>query len=71
MKTFLILLALSQMLLQSPENNLEYVTYEEITEEVSTMAVGTRWIYRTYNGKKQRRLWAIESATWLTDWIDC
>ncbi len=33
--------------------------------------VQTEWVYRTYNGKKQMRLWSITDRCWLTDWIDC
>lgn len=71
MKKFFVLLALSQMLLQPPEINLDQAIHEEASEEISTMSIGTRWIYRTYKGKQQRRLWSVESAIWLTDWIDC
>ena len=27
------------------------------------------WKYRTYKGKKQRRLWSITYEKWLTDWL--
>ena len=29
------------------------------------------WYYRTYNGKRQKRLWSATEKKWLTDWIDC
>lgn len=27
------------------------------------------WRYRTYKGKKQKRLWSITYEKWLTDWL--
>lgn len=29
------------------------------------------WVYRTYNGVRQKRLWSATEGVWLTDWIDC
>ncbi len=28
------------------------------------------WKYRTYNGKRQKRLWSVTYQKWLSDWID-
>lgn len=28
------------------------------------------WFYRTYNGRRQRRLWSLTYQYWVTDWID-
>lgn len=39
------------------------VTGEERVEE-------TKWFYRTYNGKLQKRLWSVTHEKWLTDWMD-
>ena len=30
----------------------------------------TKWYYRTYNGREQKRLWSITEGKWLTDWMD-
>ena len=38
---------------------------------ISPMTEETEWVYRSYNGKYQRRLWSITYGYWLTDWIDC
>lgn len=38
---------------------------------VQPRADETEWVYRTYNGKRQMRLWSITYQHWLTDWIDC
>ena len=29
----------------------------------------TEWVYRTYNGNIEKRLWPLTYAKWLTDWI--
>ena len=39
--------------------------YEEPTREEEYM-----WFYRTYNGRRQKRLWSITYGRWVTDWID-
>lgn len=31
----------------------------------------TKWYYRVYLGKRQRRLWSLKEKKWLTDWMDC
>lgn len=28
------------------------------------------WKYRTYNGKRQKRLWSVTYQKWLSDWVD-
>ena len=35
----------------------------------SARAEQIEWRYRTYKGKKQRRLWSITYEKWLTDWM--
>lgn len=35
------------------------------------LAEEVEWIYRTYNGVLQMRLWSNTQGCWLTDWIDC
>lgn len=27
------------------------------------------WVYKTFNGKKYRRLWNASKARWVTDWL--
>lgn len=46
-----------------PDNNSPATVQPRINE--------TEWRYRTYNGKKQMRLWSNTEGRWLTDWIDC
>ncbi len=29
----------------------------------------TKWVFRTYNGNIEKRLWSITYGKWLTDWI--
>ncbi|MBE5862935.1 MAG: hypothetical protein E7295_08805 [Lachnospiraceae bacterium] len=41
----------------------------EIQEE-NTREEEFIWIYRTYNGRRQRRLWSLTYQYWVTDWID-
>lgn len=39
-------------------------------ESVSVLrAEETEWVYRTYNGNIEKRLWSITYSKWLTDWI--
>lgn len=40
------------------------------SEEQILRAEQTKWYYRVYNGKLQKRLWSITEEKWLTDWID-
>lgn len=28
----------------------------------------TRWYYRDYNGRVQKRLWSLTRGIWLTEW---
>ena len=37
----------------------------------STRAEETTWVYRSYQGRVQKRLWSNTRGIWLTDWIDC
>ena len=39
--------------------------------EISPRADETKTYYRTYNGRRQYRIWSVTRACWLTDWIDC
>lgn len=39
--------------------------------EISPCAEQTKTYYRTYNGRRQYRIWSITYQYWLTDWIDC
>lgn len=39
--------------------------------EISPLAEQTKTYYRTYNGRRQYRIWSITYQYWLTDWIDC
>lgn len=38
---------------------------------ISPQSQQTEWVYRTYNGVLQKRLWSNTNQCWLTDWIDC
>ena len=35
----------------------------------TSRAERVEWRYRTYKGKKQKRLWSITYEKWLTDWL--
>lgn len=37
---------------------------------IAPQAEETIWYTRTYNGKRQKRLWSLTNGCWLTDWID-
>lgn len=65
----LMMLSLSALSVPVTENP---VTITAKTQpEISPMANEVEWIYRTYNGKEQKRLWSKTYNCWLTDWIDC
>ena len=38
--------------------------------EYSVNANSYKWFYRTYEGRRQKRLWSLEENEWVTDWID-
>lgn len=40
-------------------------------DSISPLTEEVKWVYRTYNGVLQMRLWSITYGYWLTDWIDC
>ncbi len=43
---------------------------EDSGDSVSVQrAEETKWVYRTYNGNIEKRLWSLTYAKWLTDWI--
>lgn len=47
-------------------------TDNSLTDEIMESKVETtKWVYRTHNGKTQKRLWSINRNKWLTDWITC
>lgn len=65
--TVLMMLSMSAipaMAMERPLDNASPATVQPRIDE-------TKWFYRTYNGKKQMRLWSITEGCWLTDWIDC
>lgn len=39
------------------------------SEGVTINAVENEWVYRLYNGQRQKRLWSNTKAEWLTDWM--
>ena len=39
-------------------------------EEEQTREEEFMWVYRTYEGRRQKRLWSITYGHWVTDWID-
>lgn len=41
------------------------------TAEATPRIQEVKWVYRTYNGVLQKRLWSHTEGKWLTDWIDC
>ena len=50
------------------ENNESAIQSEY---EVVVRSQVTKWVYRTYEGRTQMRLWSVTEGVWLTDWIDC
>ncbi|MCQ2513385.1 MAG: hypothetical protein MJ092_08400 [Lachnospiraceae bacterium] len=40
------------------------------SEEQIMRAEQTKWYFRVYNGKLQKRLWSLTEGKWLTDWMD-
>jgi hypothetical protein len=54
------------------------VMAEEASPDVGEVAIekeNTReeafiWIFRTYEGRRQKRLWSLTYQYWVTDWID-
>ncbi len=42
-----------------------------VSQEITPRAERTKWYFRVYNGKRQKRLWSVTNERWLTDWIDC
>lgn len=46
------------------------VSEQDTFESIVLRAEQTKWYYRVYNGKLQKRLWSETYAKWLTDWID-
>ena len=41
-----------------------------IEEEYNTREEEFMWFYRTYEGRRQKRLWSLTYGYWVTDWID-
>lgn len=73
-KTFLALtlfsLTLSNLCLPTcqsaasvPSLSIQEINLSERVNEVV-------WKYRTYNGKRQKRLWSVTYQKWLSDWVD-
>lgn len=75
MKKVIILLAVVSLLIGIvPVNASAYFPSQHVSAvaEVSgAYAQKTQWVYRTYKGRRQMRLWSITEGRWLTDWIDC
>lgn len=47
------------------------VPTETSEEGITPYAEETKWYYRVYSGRLQRRLWSLTYRCWLTEWIDC
>jgi hypothetical protein len=60
------------MLLSAPVLAEEAVYDEERVEikEENTREEAFMWFYRTYEGRRQKRLWSLTYQYWVTDWID-
>jgi hypothetical protein len=50
---------------QTVDNGVVLIEGEEPTRPEQFM-----WFYRTYEGRRQKRLWSITYGYWVTDWID-
>lgn len=72
---FIILLLVVFLLMEIvPVNASAYFSSQHVSAvaEVSgAYAQQTQWVYRTYEGRRQMRLWSITEGRWLTDWIGC
>ena len=55
------------MAMEMPVEDTEIVLTEEKEPTREEMYV---WFYRTYEGRRQKRLWSLTYGYWVTDWID-
>ncbi len=62
-----VALALSLMVVCMPEAPVRAASNDGAV--VQPCVNKTQWYYRTYNGKRQRRLWSITYEKWMTDWM--
>lgn len=54
----------------STSNAIPVYAHSSITESnIVTRAEETKWYYRTYGGKVQKRLWSITYGYWKTAWM--
>ncbi len=71
---YLLGLSVAVMLLGMPVRASDFVTVnngETITgEEEPVREEEYVWFYRTYEGRRQKRLWSLTYQRWVTDWID-
>ena len=60
------------MLLSTPVLAEEAIYDDERVEikEENTREEAFMWFYRTYEGRRQKRLWSLTYQYWVTDWID-
>jgi hypothetical protein len=71
---YLLGLCAAVMLLGTPVMATDIITEDTevmlTEEEEPTRAEEFMWFYRTYQGRRQKRLWSITYGEWVTDWID-
>lgn len=72
MKKLLVLLSLlCVIMVEMPVYAMPNGTVTETATVQEKRSEEVEWVYRTYQGKLQKRLWSITEGVWLTDWIDC
>ena len=71
---YLLGLSVAVMFLGTPvmatdviQENMEELLIEE---EEPNRAEEFMWFYRTYEGRRQKRLWSLTYQRWVTEWID-
>jgi hypothetical protein len=71
---YLLGLSVAVMLFGTPVMATDVIPEDtEVTltkEEEPTRAEEFVWFYRTYEGRRQRRLWSLTYQRWVTEWID-
>ena len=55
-----------------PVHAMEKVQEKTIESEIVVPQSDTyKWVYKTIDGQKYKRLWNINKSQWVTDWIAC
>ena len=71
-KTILTILLIMIISIGTFDNMSVYAKAIGNANNTSSMVVKSKqtvWRFRTYNGKRQKRLWSKTDHKWLTDWM--